>query len=116
GAGVLTHGAGETIAAVRDLLADDARRTGMSAAMRELATPSAAATIAGLVFGARVAEPVLILTIANGAGHTRVAEAIAQAIRADDPATPVSIVDVADYMSFATRMTHVTIYLWLVRV
>jgi processive 1,2-diacylglycerol beta-glucosyltransferase len=88
----------------------------MSAAMRELATPSAAATIAGLVLGARVAEPVLILTIANGAGHTRVAEAIAQAIRTDDPATPVSIVDVADYMSFATRMTHVTIYLWLVRV
>ena len=28
----------------------------------------------------------------------------------------MSIVDVADYMSFATRMTHVTIYLWLVRV
>ena len=116
GAGVLTHGAGETVAAVLELLADDARRIGMSAAMRELATPSAAATIAGLVLGARVAEPVLILTIANGAGHTRVAEAIAQAIRADDSATPVSIVDVADYMSFATRMTHVTIYLWLVRV
>lgn len=115
GAGVLTHGAGDTVAAVLELLADDARRTEMSAAMRELATPSAAATIAGLVIRASVPEPVLILTIANGAGHTRVAEAIAQAIRAGEPATPVSIVDVAGYMSFATRMTHVTIYLWLVR-
>ncbi len=115
GAGVPTHGAGETVAAVLELLADDARRAGMSAAMRELATPSAAATIAGLVIRPSVPEPVLILTIANGAGHTRVAEAIAQAIRGDDPATPVSIVDVADYMSFAARLTHVTIYLWLVR-
>lgn len=115
GAGVLTHGAGETVAAALALLADGARRTAMSAAMRELATPSAAAIITGLVMRASAPEPVLILTIANGAGHTRVAEAIAQAIRADDRATPVLIIDVAEYMSFAMRMTHVTIYLWLVR-
>ena len=38
--------------------------------------------------------PVLILSISNGAGHTRAAEAIASAIRAAQPQTEVGVVDV----------------------
>ena len=60
-------------------------------------------------------NPVLILTIANGAGHIRVAEGIASAIRAVQPTLPVLIVDVADYMTRLTRFTHVDAYLWLVK-
>jgi processive 1,2-diacylglycerol beta-glucosyltransferase len=59
--------------------------------------------------------PVLILTISNGAGHIRVAEGLASAIRAAQPATPVLIADVADYMSPLARFTHVTAYLWIVK-
>jgi len=60
-------------------------------------------------------RPVLILTIANGAGHTRVAEGLASAIRADQPELPVTVVDVAEYMTRLTRFTHVVVYLWLVK-
>jgi processive 1,2-diacylglycerol beta-glucosyltransferase len=60
-------------------------------------------------------RPVLILTIANGAGHIRVAQGIAEAVRATQPALPVMVVDVADYMTRLTRFTHVTSYLWLVK-
>ncbi|MDX6484671.1 MAG: Monogalactosyldiacylglycerol synthase, partial [Gaiellaceae bacterium] len=59
--------------------------------------------------------PVLILTISNGAGHIRVAEGLASAIAAAQPATPVLIADVADYMSPLARFTHVTAYLWIVK-
>ena len=59
--------------------------------------------------------PVLILSISNGAGHTRAAEAIASAIRAAQPRTEVGVVDVADYMTRTARLTHVTAYLWLVK-
>ena len=57
----------------------------------------------------------LILTISNGAGHTRVAEAIHEALVEADPDAPVMILNLAKYMAFPARMTHVTIYLWLVR-
>ncbi len=60
--------------------------------------------------------PVLILTIANGAGHTRAAEAVASALSsAALRSTPALIVDVADYMTRMARFTHVTAYLWLVK-
>ena len=59
--------------------------------------------------------PVLILTISNGAGHIRLAEGIASAIRAEQPTTPVIIANVADYMTPLARFTHVTAYLWLVK-
>jgi processive 1,2-diacylglycerol beta-glucosyltransferase len=60
-------------------------------------------------------NPVLILTISNGAGHIRVAEGIATAIRAARPDAPVLIANVADYMKPLVRFTHVTAYLWLVK-
>ena len=59
--------------------------------------------------------PVLILTIANGAGHIRVAEGLAAAVRKAQPNLPVMVVDVADYMSRLTYFTHVATYLWLVK-
>jgi processive 1,2-diacylglycerol beta-glucosyltransferase len=58
---------------------------------------------------------VLILTIANGAGHIRVAQGLAAAIRAAHPGLPVLVVDVADYMTWLARFTHVTTYLWIVK-
>lgn len=60
-------------------------------------------------------SPVLILAIANGAGHIRVSEGLASAIRAAQPSLPVMVVDVADYMTRLTRFTHVTAFLWLVK-
>lgn len=60
-------------------------------------------------------RPVLILTIANGAGHISLAEGLAAAIRATRPTTPVMVADVADYMGAFARFTHVTAYLWLVK-
>ena len=68
-----------------------------------------------LVQGNDASRPVLILTIANGAGHTRVAEGLAAAVRAAQPTLPVMVVDVADYMSPVAYFTHVAIYLWLVK-
>lgn len=59
--------------------------------------------------------PVLILTIANGAGHIGVAEGIAAAVRSRRPSTPVVVADIAEYMGAAARFTHVTAYLWLVK-
>ncbi len=58
-------------------------------------------------------RPMLILTISNGAGHTRAAQAIAGALRAANAGALV--VDVADYMNAVARFTHVTAYLWLVK-
>jgi UDP-N-acetylglucosamine:LPS N-acetylglucosamine transferase len=60
-------------------------------------------------------RPVLILTIANGAGHIRVAQGLAAALRAAQSTLPVMIIDVADYMSPLTYFTHVASYLWLVK-
>src|SRR5262245_42452299 len=60
-------------------------------------------------------NPVLILTIANGSGHTRVAEGVAAAIHTIEPTTPVIVADVADYMTSIAHFTHVTAYLWLVK-
>jgi UDP-N-acetylglucosamine:LPS N-acetylglucosamine transferase len=60
------------------------------------------------------ARPVLILSISNGAGHLSSARAVAQAIEAQMNAKTL-IVDVAEYMNAATRFTHVTLYLWLVK-
>jgi processive 1,2-diacylglycerol beta-glucosyltransferase len=59
--------------------------------------------------------PVLILTIANGAGHIRVAEGLAAAVRATEPSLPVMVVNVVDYMTRLARFTHVSAYLWLVK-
>jgi processive 1,2-diacylglycerol beta-glucosyltransferase len=58
---------------------------------------------------------VLILTIGNGAGHTRAGEAIAAALCVEQPSLPVMVIDVADYMTRTARFTHVTAYLWLVK-
>lgn len=60
-------------------------------------------------------NPVLILTIANGSGHIRVANGIAAAIRTTEPSLPVIVVDVADYMTRFVRFTHVSAFLWLVK-
>ena len=60
-------------------------------------------------------RPVLILTIANGAGHIRLAQGLAAAIRAAPPNLPVLVVDVADYMTRLARFTHVTSFLWIVK-
>lgn len=57
---------------------------------------------------------VLILSISNGAGHGSTARAVAEAIEAQMNARTL-IVDVAEYMNTATRLTHVTLYLWLVK-
>ncbi|HST53833.1 MAG TPA: glycosyltransferase [Pyrinomonadaceae bacterium] len=59
--------------------------------------------------------PVLVLTIANGAGHISTARAIADAVRESRPSTPAFVADVADYMGALARFTHVTAYLWLVK-
>ena len=60
-------------------------------------------------------RPVLLLTIANGAAHTRAAEAIAAAWRKTNPNVPAQIVEVSEFMSRKARFTHVTAYLWLVK-
>jgi processive 1,2-diacylglycerol beta-glucosyltransferase len=60
-------------------------------------------------------NPVLILTISNGAGHIRVAQGLAAAIRLIQPSAPVLVADVADYMTPLARFTHVKAYLWVVK-
>lgn len=59
--------------------------------------------------------PIVMLTISNGAGHTRAAQAIASELRSVEPAIDVRVLDVADYMTRVARFTHVTAYHWLVR-
>jgi len=118
GAGILTRGGAETVSAVCGLLDDARARSVMAARAREIAAPSAADAVARLVRQA-CDDPrrprTLILTIRNGAGHTKTAEAIRSALTDSSPDDNASVVDVADYMTFATRLTHVRIYLWLVR-
>src|SRR5262245_48290434 len=61
------------------------------------------------------ARPVLILTINNGAAHTRAAEAIAATWRKSSHRIPAQIVEVSSMMSPLGRFTHVSLYLWLVK-
>ena len=60
-------------------------------------------------------RPVLILTIRNGSGHIRAAEAIAEAWRNCNQEIPVQIAEVSEFMSPLARFTHITAYLWLVK-
>lgn len=81
--------------------------------------PSRSAEASSLAAGAltlarETASPILILTIANGAGHTRAAQAVAAAITTESGA-PSCVVDVSEHMNALTRFTHVTAYLWLVK-
>ncbi len=59
--------------------------------------------------------PVLILAISNGAGHIRTAQGIAAAIHKEQPELPVTVIDVAEYMTGWARFTHVSAYLWIVK-
>jgi processive 1,2-diacylglycerol beta-glucosyltransferase len=116
GAGILARGSGETVAAVGALLDDDRQRAAMAARARDLASPGAAPAVARLVRQAREERfRTLIFTISNGAGHTKAAEAVASALTLCPGAGAAAVIDVADYMTFTTRLTHVRIYLWLVR-
>jgi processive 1,2-diacylglycerol beta-glucosyltransferase len=118
GAGVLAGGTAETVSAVTSLLDNERKRNVMAARARDLGSPAAAATVADLVREARDSARgfrAVILTIRNGAGHTKAADAVAAAIELRRGAGSVTVVDVADYMSFAARLTHVDLYLWLVK-
>jgi processive 1,2-diacylglycerol beta-glucosyltransferase len=59
--------------------------------------------------------PVLLLTINNGAGHTRAAEAIAAALKRQNRRFAPRLAEVSSFMSPLARFTHVTAYLWLVK-
>ena len=135
GAAVMTSDSAETALVSLDILASDERREAMSACAIKLAQPHAAEDIVDLAISklrpskeggdphATMAismprdteSPVLILTISNGFGHIRLANALASAIREENQSTTVLIVDVADYMTPFARFTHVTAYLWLVK-
>ena len=121
GAAMLTRGADATAAAVIRILANPDERAAMADRARALARPRARHEIAAHALdacrhvGTSGAGPVVILTIGNGAGHVRVAEAIASSIADQDASVRVCVIDVADYMTAMARATHVTIYLWLVR-
>ena len=66
----------------------------------------------GVAALAEASKPVVVLlTISNGAGHTSVAEAVADAVRAAGPSCRVLVIDVAEHMSWMARLTHVAIYL-----
>jgi processive 1,2-diacylglycerol beta-glucosyltransferase len=108
------------VTAVLTLLRAPDTYAAMAANAWRCARPAAADAIASLASAVacdrRKTPPgSLIMTIRNGAGHTRCADAIAQAMRRRSPGVPVSVVDVADYMTIAGRLTHVTVFLWLVR-
>ena len=93
----------------------------MATHARALARPAARHDVAALTL--RVCRraicdddrPVVILSIRNGGGHISSAKATAAAIVQEAPATRVAVLDVADYMTWVARATHVSIYLWLVR-
>jgi processive 1,2-diacylglycerol beta-glucosyltransferase len=59
--------------------------------------------------------PVLILAISNGAGHIRTAQGIAAALHEKQPELPVTVIDVAEYMTRLARFTHVSAYMWVVK-
>jgi processive 1,2-diacylglycerol beta-glucosyltransferase len=106
-----------TTVAILQILRDEGLRASMIANARHRARPAAATAIAELTLATAnqdARHPVVLLSISNGAGHMQTAEAIAAALRTVSPSVPVTVIDVADYMTFVTRMTHVTIFLWLV--
>ena len=120
GASVLVSGADAAAVAVTGLLRNDGKRLAMAASARSLARPMASRDVAAVALracGSSSADdgPVLILAISNGAGHLSVADAIARSIERESPTLRVNVVDVADYMTFLARTTHVSIYTWLVR-
>lgn len=116
GAARLTGSAAETVAVVAGLLQDDSTRKRMAENAAALARPDAAEQIARIAVEAKAEDgAVLIVAISNGAGHTRVANGIAETIRLREPGRQVKVVDVADYMSRIARFTHVTAYLWIVK-
>jgi processive 1,2-diacylglycerol beta-glucosyltransferase len=115
---VAPKGRTATTAAIVQIVRDEALRASMSASARHRARPAAATAIAELTLSTAnqlTRRPVVLLSISNGAGHMQTAEAIAGALRLLNPSIPAVVVDVADYMTFVTRMTHVTIFLWLVK-
>jgi processive 1,2-diacylglycerol beta-glucosyltransferase len=118
GMAVLTRGADATANTVLALVRDEQGRRALASAAHAVGTPAAAGNVAALAIDgfARAAtrRPVLVLSIRNGAGHTRAAAAIAERLTMNG-STDVSMVDVADYMSPLARLTHVSVYLWLVR-
>ena len=71
--------------------------------------------ISAVSVGVKPARPILILTINNGAAHTKTAEAIAAVWRNTDGEIPMRIVEVSEFMSPLARFTHVSAYLWLVK-
>ena len=117
GGAIMTRGADETAAVVLSLLRDEGQRSAMIAGALRLAQPDAASVVARLALDAsqHARRPVLILTISNGAGHTSVAHAIAEELRATNSSLSPTVIDVADYMTAAARFTHLTAYLWLVK-
>ncbi len=64
---------------------------------------------------AKAPRPVLFLTINNGAGHTRAAEALAAAWQSINREMPARVVEVSAFMSPLARFTHVSLYLWLLK-
>jgi processive 1,2-diacylglycerol beta-glucosyltransferase len=118
GAGILARGPAATLRAVLTLLDDASARASMSARAREIGAPRASVAVARLVSEAideRRKPTIVVLTIGNGAGHISVAEAVAAAIRDGSLSHRARVVDVADYMTPLARLTHVSMYLWLVR-
>ncbi len=115
---VAPRGRKATSSAVVQIVRDVALRATMSASARHRARPAAATAIADMTLAAAhqdTRRPVVLLSIANGAGHSQTAEAIAGALRSINPSVPVTVIDVAEHMTFVTRMTHVTLFLWLVK-
>ena len=129
GAAISTSNSAETAAVALEILNDESRLDAMSRAAARLAKPDAAEHIvdaASELLGAidgtirsltprSIDAPMLILTISNGHGHIRLAEVLAEAIKATDAHTSVRVVDVADYMTRMVRFSHLTAYLWLVK-
>lgn len=64
---------------------------------------------------AESARQIWLLTIANGAGHTQAAKAVASAWQKSNPTNPARVIEISEYMSPLARFTHVTAYLWLVK-
>ena len=134
GAAVMTSNSAETARVSLDILGDKRKRDAMAESAARLASPKATEDIVDLAIkkmtsgrenlneGEITADqsmnengrPVMILTISNGYGHIRLAEALASAIR-KELVMSVLIVDVADFMTPIARFTHVTAYLWLVK-
>ena len=111
-----TRAPAETASVVASLLRDKTKLREMGLEAAALARPDATEQIAKLAFETKASDgPVMFVAISNGAGHIRVANGIAEAIKAREPGRAVRVIDVADYMSPIARFTHVTAYLWIVK-